>query len=394
MQWSRASEVVGGLILEGVVSPEAIEPHYLSPPYDQLCRIARDGGTKSDMLDDVGIAALLTAESAANAVTGDGYEYVLTCRRAAVRVSAGYDLRKVADKLERGEDADIGRAISAIGRLEQGFHNWTTADEVEPEPQIYVPSYYPPLDQYVGGYPVAGLTIVAGITGTGKTTFLIELARRAARKRKKCAILTLEMTMAQIVYRMIEVDPDLADAKKRKNIILSDDVYDVDEVYAAATRLASQHKLHFIGVDYADMLVGTKEQSEAVMGRIYNSLSVLAKKTKIPVILVAQYRRTDGKIPTIEDIRYSGRAEQAASMILLLYNPSQVFKRSTHKDEAEILPRIPGAAHIIVGKTRYRSPVQPSATGAIRVAWDRKAGRWGKATNRYPEAWDELDGVI
>ncbi len=394
MQWIRASEVVAGLILDGQISAESIEVHYLAPPYDILARISRDGGGKSEMLDDVGIAALLTAESAANAVDGNAHDYIAVCRKSAVRVSAGYDLRKVADKLERGEDADIGRAISAIGRLEQGFHTWTTADEVEPEPQIYVPSYYPPLDQYVGGYPMAGLTIVAGITGTGKTTFLIELARRAAKRKKRCAILTLEMTMAQIVYRMIEVDPDLADAKKRKNIILSDDVYDVDEVYAAATRLASQHTLHFIGVDYADMLVGTKEQSEAVMGRIYNSLSVLAKKIRIPVILVAQYRRTDGKIPTIEDIRYSGRAEQAASMILLLYNPSQVFKRSTHKDETDVLPRIPGAAHIIVGKTRYRSPVQPSSTGAIRVIWDRKNGRWGKATNRYPAAWDPLDGVI
>ena len=197
------------------------------------------------------------------------------------------------------------------------------------------------------------------------------------------------MTSGQLLYMMLEVDPNLTDAEKGR-ILLSDSVYDVDGAYAAISRLVSQKELHFIGIDYADMLVGTKEQSEQTMGRVYNTLAVLAKKVRVPIILVAQYRRTDGTIPTIEDIRYSGRAEQAASLILLLYNPDMVFSRSTMNDHSNPLPHSPGCAWIVVGKTRYRG-AQPTALGAIKVDWNGQEG-WGMAAGREP--WYNLVGKI
>lgn len=391
MQWRRASEIVGGLILLEIVSADAIDQSILDTPYDQVVAMKKDGKREVDMLDrGVGLHAIQLAKDAAKSIEGDPYQYIELCEIAARRVWAAKRMAPVVSALERGEDADLGRVIEAIGQLEDGYRQWTTADNVEPEKMIYVPSYYPPLDTYVGGYPAAGLTIIAGITGTGKTTFLIELARRCIRHRKRCAILTLEMTMSQLMYRTLEVDPEIT-SNHLKYLHLSDDVYNIDEAYAAAVRLASQHKLHFIGIDYADMLVGRGEQSESVMGRIYNSLAVLAKKIRIPIILIAQYRRTDGKIPTINDIRYSGRAEQAASMILLLYNQDLVWSRSTMDDE--VIPYEEGFAHIVIGKTRYKGN-QPSSIGAIAVRWDKEHGRWGGTVGRYPDGWRYLDGRL
>jgi hypothetical protein len=391
MQWRRISEVVAGLVIEGRVSAESVDASILESPYDKAITMLGAGASETDLLDPIGIHAIDIAKKAAKAVKGDPYKYIEACEIAAARVRAGQILRPFVDKLERGEEADTARALSALAILQNGHRTFTPADQVEPTPLIYVKSYYPPLDSFVGGYPFAGLTIVAGITGTGKTSFLIELAIRCATAGKSCAILTLEMTNGQIVYRMLEIDPRLT-KKTRKLILLSDDVYDVDEVYAEASQLAAQHKLQFIGVDYADMLVGTKEQSEAVMGRVYNTLAVLAKKLRIPVILVAQYRRTDGKIPTIEDIRYSGRAEQAAAMILLLYNPGKVWHRSFMVEDNNPLVVIEGTAHIVVGKTRFKGPKQRSSIGGIRVFWKENGGRWGDAVGR--EAWTDLTGKI
>lgn len=391
MQWRRASEVVAGLVLTNKISAESVDPSILEAPYDKAIKMAQDGASETDMLDPVGIHALDVARKAAKAVSGDPYKYLEACETAALRASVGSRLRPIVDKLERGEEVDVASGLSAFGRLQSGHRVFTPADEVEPEAMIYVPSYYNPLDRFVGGYPHSGLTIVAGITGTGKTSFLIELAVGCAVAGHRCAILTLEMTNGQIMYRMLEIDPRLT-KKARKNILLSDDVYTVDEVYAEASQLAAQHKLHFIGVDYADMLVGTREQDEAVMGKVYNTLAVLAKKLRLPVILVAQYRRTDGKIPTIEDIRYSGRAEQAASMILLLYNPNRVWHRSYMVEEGNPLTVIDGTAHIVVGKTRFKGPKQKSSIGGIRVFWKENGGRWGESVGR--EAWTDLTGRI
>mgnify|MGYP001561091386 CR=1 FL=1 len=391
MQWRRISEIVAGLVLDGRVSAESVDPSILDSPYDVAIRMVAEGAAETDLLDPVGINALDIARKAAAASRGDPYKYIEACEKAAVRVRAAAQLRPIVDKLERGDDVDVARALSALAVMQDGHRTFTPADQVEPEPMIYVKSHYPPLDAFVGGYPYAGLTIVAGITGTGKTSFLIELAIRCAAAGNVCAILTLEMTSGQIVYRMLEIDTRLT-KKTRKLILLSDDVYDVDEVYAVSSQLAAQRKLQFIGVDYADMLVGTKEQSEAVMGRVYNTLAVLAKKLRVPVILVAQYRRTDGKIPTIEDIRYSGRAEQAAAMILLLYNPGQVWHRSFMVEDNNPLTVIEGTAHIVVGKTRFKGPKQKSSIGGIRVFWKENGGRWGDAVGK--EAWVDLTGRI
>ena len=389
MQWRRASEIVAGLVLTNKISADSVDPSILETPYDQAVKMAKEGSAETDMLDTVGIHALDVARKAAKATNGDPYKYLEACETAALRASVGSALRPLVDKLERGEAVDVARGLSTFGRLQSGYRVFTPADKVEPTPLIYVKSYYPPLDAFVGGYPYAGLTIVAGITGTGKTSFLIELAIRCAAAGNVCAILTLEMTNGQIVYRMLEIDTRLT-KKTRKLILLSDDVYDVDEVYAEASQLAAQHKLHFIGVDYSDMLVGTKEQSEPVMGKIYNTLAVLAKKLRVPVVLIAQYRRVDGRVPSIEDIRYSGRAEQAASMILLLYNPGKAWHRSLMTEDNNPLAVIEGTAHILVGKTRFKGPTQRSTIGAIRVFWKENGGRWGESVGK--DAWQDLSG--
>lgn len=377
--------------MNGKLDCHSIDTIILHPPYDVGTRALQSGKEVSDLLDTVGIHALSIARDAALEVgeTTDPYVFVHICEQAATRTSVGMRLRPVVDKLDRGEDVDVASVLEVISRLETGHREFTPANEIKPETAIYVPSYYSPLDTYVGGYPLAGLTIVAGVTGTGKTTFLIELAISAARAGATCAILTLEMTSGQLLYRLLEVDNSISEAEK-KNILLSDSVYDVDGAYAVISRLVAQKELHFIGIDYADMLVGTKEQSEQTMGRVYNTLAVLAKKVKVPIILVAQYRRTDGTVPTIEDIRYSGRAEQAASLILLLYNQDMVFSRSTMNDSSNPLPHSPGCAWIVVGKARYKGN-QPTSLGAIKVDWNGAEG-WGLAAGHDP--WFSLVGKI
>ena len=78
-------------------------------------------------------------------------------------------------------------------------------------------------------------------------------------------------------------------------------------------------------------------------------------------------------------------------MILLLYNQDMVFARSTMDSSFNPLPRSPGCAWIVIGKTRYKGK-QPSSIGAIKVEWDTTAGRWGECVGRDP--WFDMVGRI
>jgi hypothetical protein len=391
MKWRSDSEVVFGFLQDGKIDPNAVEPQWFFPPYDMGTKLIQQGADSVVLMEKVSTMALHVAELASGKVKGDPYLFVEQLKVSSLRAQVGNAMEPIVRQLKRGEDADIAKASAIWARLDNGQHDFVTGDTVEPEPMIYVPSHYPPLDKFVGGYPQAGLTIIAGVTGTGKTSFAIELLDSAIGKRKKAGVVTLEMTNGQLMYRAYQISDKMPDPKRRKYLYMSEEVYDVDGVYAAISKLASKTKLHCIVIDYADMLVGEREQSEAVMGRIYHRLSVLAKNLMVPVILIAQYRRTDGRIPTIEDIRYSGRAEQASSMILLLQNLDAAWTRSRMTDNKNPIPYVEGVAQIIVGKLRYvMEGKQEYKIGAINVPWDDTRGKWG----RRSMGWIDLRGRV
>ncbi|MEK7178431.1 MAG: hypothetical protein AAB721_02120, partial [Patescibacteria group bacterium] len=68
----------------------------------------------------MGIHAIDIARKAAGAVNGSGYKYIEACEAAAARVAAAGKLRPLVDKWERGEDADMARAMSALSEFQSG----------------------------------------------------------------------------------------------------------------------------------------------------------------------------------------------------------------------------------------------------------------------------------
>jgi len=391
MNWRSASEITAGCILRGRLGALEIDPSDLCEPYDKLVRLVAEGAEEVDLLEHLSIQSIHHAKTAADNVKGDPQTYAEAARRAAVRVNAGERMHPIVQKLRSGEDADITPVHEAMNLLGSNLSDFVPLSDVEPEQVIFTPSYYGPLDEYVGGYPKSGLTIVAALPGSGKSTFLMALAKCAARKKKRCAIISLEMTLGQFAYRMLEIDPELSQVDK-KRILMSSSSYDTDEVFAAASRIAAKYPdLHFIGIDYADLMVWNKEQDEGNMGRAYSMMAVLAKRINVPIILLAQYRRTDGQVPAIDDIRYSGRAEQAATLILLLHNPDLTWSKATanrQNGNHGKIEYIPGMADIIVGKRRFMGGTKRVArVGSIKVQWDDSRGAWGETGS-----WIDMSG--
>jgi replicative DNA helicase len=100
------------------------------------------------------------------------------------------------------------------------------------------------------------------------------------------------------------------------------------------------------GMSYA-----SREQEVSMISR---SLKGLAKELNIPIIALSQLNRdlekragSEGKRPTLSDLRESGAIEQDADMVCFIHRP-EYYGITTDKDNNPVI----GLAEIIVAKHR------------------------------------------
>ena len=341
----------------------------------------REGKSETDLVDRFGFSPVHVCRQAAQSVNGAPLDYIVLLERASLRSDVGRVLSTVAKRLEQGEDTDIGKATSALARFEMEQGEFVRLSDVTPENAVWVPSNYPPLDAHVGGFPKSGLTVIAGPTGVGKTTLLGRIMTCMAQQGRETAFFSLEMTVSQILFRFLEIQPDLT-SEQRALIHTTDSAYNVEEIYAAASRLiAANPKIELIGIDFADLLVEGEEKT-AKTSAIYRTLALLARRLERPIVLLSQLNREtySGGLPKVHHIRWSGMAEATASLILLIYNPDRIFADSAAGQKGNPLVYIPDGAYIIVGKSRFG--FTENHIGAILVDWTGSSG-WGMMSRGY-----------
>lgn len=381
MNWLGMSEVVTGFILRKKLDPNAVNPDDLYPPYNQILPLARDGLEMPDIVTKAGYSAVRSAIEASEAVNGDmsPLQWVKTLQMTASKATSGAVLARVAKDLQEGRDVDTGTALAALSRIDTGYRAMTPMSEVTDDEDVWVKTGWQPLDKHVGGIVKAGLVVVGASPGVGKTTLALKIVSSMVKKYKKSkgAFFSLEMTMGQLAKRARELDKSLTKDEKAR-ILISDSSFSVNEVYAEAAKLAASEHLSIIAVDFADLLV-EGEQSEAVMGAVYRTLAMLAKKTGVPVLLISQLSRAtyQGGIPKVNHLRYSGMAEAMSALILLIYNPNNILAEFAADNT---LTAVPGKGYLLVGKSRFG--FKEGGPGGIQIDWDGLGG-WGETSSGY-----------
>lgn len=376
MKHNEISQIVIGRCILGHDDPNAINPQALFDVYVKVLEDIKDGADRTQLMADYGPTPIMAAIAAAEAVEdAHGFEWVRHLEQVAARTQAGKKLKRMAHQLEDGEEVDVGSLLNILSNLDREELDFITMDKVEPADSAWVPSYYEPIDKHIGGYPAGEMMIIAGPAGLGKTTLLLELLGRAAQKRKQVAFYSLELTLAKAAMRLLEANENLTE-EDRSYIIASGTPASIEEVYAKSVRLKAEYPdLYMIGIDYADMMVHG-EQSEQVMGRIYNRSAQLAEVIDTPVVLIGGMNRGYvGGEPKVNHIRYSGMAEHAASVILLLVNPAKL-EVDMGTGAKENLPYVEGFGWIKVGKSRFGT--KEGGLGAVQVKWLDDHGRWGE----------------
>jgi len=264
------------------------------------------------------------------------------------------------------------------------YEHIDTLEELHRDPNRHTITGYatgfPQLDEMTSGLQRSDLVILAGRPGTGKTSLALAVVRHAAiREKAAVGVFSLEMTKEQLLERLLCGEAkvslhrlrggyvpaakwrDIANAasKFQQATIIIDDTPGISilEIRAKARRMAAQHGLDLLVVDYLQLIEGSirTDVREQEIAHITRSLKKLARELKVPVIAISQLNRAveqrerGKRYPRLSDLRESGAIEQDADVVAFIY-------RADYYDEpSDAGPSGQGAgseAEIIIAKQR------------------------------------------
>ncbi|MCK0156574.1 replicative DNA helicase [Cellulophaga sp. F20128] len=244
-----------------------------------------------------------------------------------------------------------------------------------------VPSGFDKVDKLTSGWQPSDLIIIAARPGMGKTALTLSMARNMAVKYNiPVAFFSLEMSSVQLITRLISSETGLSSEKLRtgklekheweqlnvkvKSLesapLFIDDTpsLSIFDLRAKARRLASQHGIKMIMIDYLQLMTaggsqkgGNREQEISTISR---NLKALAKELNVPVIALSQLSRAvetrgGSKRPILSDLRESGAIEQDADIVSFIYRPE--YYKIDEWDDDEHSPT-QGQGEFIVAKHR------------------------------------------
>ncbi|MBA7540273.1 Replicative DNA helicase [subsurface metagenome] len=225
--------------------------------------------------------------------------------------------------------------------IEKLFHN--SGD------YIGVPSGFSSLDSYTAGFQNAEFIVIGARPSVGKTALALTMAGNMSIKNHiPVGFFTLEMSSMALMQRLLSSEARLKSHALRSGILKPSDFHKLTEaagkIYEAplyiedspnlklldlraqARRMRSQHKVSIIFIDYLT-LIGSEHQDmprHEQIAEISRSLKALARELNIPVVALSQVsRESEGKRPSLANIRESGSIEQDADVVIFLHRERQ-----------------------------------------------------------------------
>ncbi len=265
-----------------------------------------------------------------------------------------------------------------------------------------IPTGFAGLDKMTAGLQPSDLIILAGRPSMGKTAFAMNIAQNASLIDKVgVAVFSLEMSKEQLAMRLLCSAGHIDSQRVRTGKLHDEDwpkltravgmlteapmflddtpAISVLEMRAKVRRLAAQHSLGLIIVDYLQLMRGrgTIENRTQEISEISRSLKAMAKELKVPVIALSQLNRglesrTD-KRPIMSDLRESGAIEQDADVICFIYR-DEVYNKADDNPSR-------GIAEIIIGKQRN------GPTGTVKLTFIKEFTMFENLS-----AYDEPEG--
>jgi hypothetical protein len=186
MKWLDCSEMVFGLILDGKINVEHVNPIAFADPYGEAVKLYKEHADISLLYDKVGLSPIKAALEAGRIVDSTNpYDLLEVLNKAYARESLADTLDRESKKLRRGDDADIPKIEVALEHHINLESRYTPLSEIDPMEGVWVKTGYQPIDEYIGGIPDSNLTIIAAPPGTGKSSLVMKIAIAMAKSDRK-----------------------------------------------------------------------------------------------------------------------------------------------------------------------------------------------------------------
>ncbi len=261
------------------------------------------------------------------------------------------------------------------------------------------------LDEMMSGLQRGEMIIIAARPSMGKTAFALNIAEYIAVDSKQpVAVFSLEMGKQQLAERLLSARSGVDSQRMRRNMLNGEELARLQEtaaelaeapmyiddtpgisameLRAKARRLASQHDLQCIIIDYLQLMsFPGSESRQAEVSAISRSVKALARELRVPVICLSQLNRNpegrESKRPMLSDLRESGSIEQDADVCMMLHREAYY-----HNGDAEWAAEHAGrenVSEIIIAKQRN------GPTGVVEVLFDGKTTRFLNLARGYGE---------
>jgi len=262
-----------------------------------------------------------------------------------------------------------------------------------------IPSGFYDLDDMLFGFQKSDLLILAARPAMGKTSLALNFLLEAGHRGFKAAFFSLEMPKEQLAMRLLAVQSGVDLGKIMRGHVSQEELSEVvrhagalrdlplyiddtaamtvNGLMSRARRLASEHGLDLVMIDYLQLMRGSAATTsrEQEISEISRSLKALAKELDLPVIALSQLNRAlearRDRRPQLSDLRESGAIEQDADIVMFIYRDEVYDPESKEPGVAEVIVakhRNGGIGTVKLGfegeKTRFYNRVEGDAFGA------------------------------
>jgi len=212
-----------------------------------------------------------------------------------------------------------------------------------------IPSGLVELYAMTSGFHSSEFIIIGARPSMGKTALALSMIEYiTVEKHIPCAFFSLEMADVQIMQRLLSMEAHIpADRLRTGHLkmehmqqiqnaagrIYEAPLYIVDtpnmkllDLRAMCRRLRAQQKVEIIFIDYITLIQSenTLIPRHEQIAEISRSLKSLARELAIPVVVLSQVRRdSEGKEPSLADLRESGSIEQDADVVMFIHRERQ-----------------------------------------------------------------------
>lgn len=288
-------------------------------------------------------------------------------------VEDGYAGNQDIDEYLSDARNGIGEAVSKFTSSFQAKHITDGMQDIlraianREENKNVIKTGFQRIDDRVGGVPKKVMTIIAGRPSMGKSSFTMNLMLNMSRMGHNGLVCSLEDSTESCQQRFLGMSSgtSVTDIMRRKlsstefarvgeaaSRLKSVPLYIIDRPMTAAQieNYATVHQLNYgldyLVVDHLGFVSQDRDEKEyEFVSKTCRRLTSIAKNLGIPVIAVVQLNRDlekrplDSRRPQMSDLRGSGRLEEDARNVWMLYRDAFYNPDTADPHDAELLIR-------------------------------------------------------